>query len=168
VAGLVYVNGVNSDVLDHPDLIHELEVERRLASLAAFGGTIGLGGQVSDVITRASGFSGAAAERKRQDMADPEALRVARDEDAAVIAGLTVTRRLGGSPAAIPTAVVCGSTDPEAPVSKSWRAAEQAPARRAAKQLVIDVPAATHTSPLARDRRYVVQAVDWLRRGSSG
>jgi pimeloyl-ACP methyl ester carboxylesterase len=167
VAGLLYVNGVNSDVLDHPDLIHELETERRLANLAAFGGDIGLGGQVSDVLIRAGGFSGPGAERKRQDMSDPGALRVARDEDAAVIDGLKVARRLGGSPAAIPTAVVCGSTDPKAEVSKSWLAAEQAPARRAAMRLVIDVPDATHTSPLVRDRGYVVTAVDWLRRVSA-
>ena len=88
---------------------------------------------------------------------------MARDEDRAVIDGLKVTRDLGGSPKAIPTAVVAGSTDPEAPLARSWRAAEQAPARRADQRLIIDVPDSTHTSPLVRDRRYVVQAVDWLR-----
>ena len=120
VAGLVYVNGVNSDALDHPDLIQDLVVERRLAGLAALGGDLGLSGQVSQVLTDLSGFSGAAADRKRLDLADREVLRAARDEDRAVIDGLKVTRDLGGSPRAIPTAVVAGSTDPEAPLAKSW------------------------------------------------
>jgi pimeloyl-ACP methyl ester carboxylesterase len=163
VAGLVYVNGVNSDALDHPDLIRDLEAERRLAALAALGGSFGLSGQVSGVLTGMSGFSGAAAERKRLDLADPAALRVARDEDRAVIDGLKVARGLGGSPRTIPTAVVAGSTDPDASLSKSWRTAEQAPAERAAQRLIIDVLGATHTSPLVRDRNYVVKAVDWLR-----
>jgi len=163
VAGLVYVNGVNSDALDHPDLIQDLVAERRLAGLAALGGDLGLSGQVSHVLTQVSGFSGAAADRKRQDLADRDVLRAARDEDRAVIDGLKVTRDLGGSPKAIPTAVVAGATDPDAPLARSWRAAEQAPARRAAQRLIIDVPDSTHTSPLVRDRGYVVQAVDWVR-----
>jgi pimeloyl-ACP methyl ester carboxylesterase len=163
VAGLVYVNGVNSDALDHPDLIRDLETERRLAGLAAFGGTIGLSGQVSGVLTGMSGFSGGAAERKRLDLADPAVLRVARDEDRAVIDGLKVARSLGGSPKAIPTAVVAGSDHPEAALSRSWKAAEEAPAQRAAQRLIIDVPGSTHTSPLIQDRGYVVRAVDWLR-----
>jgi pimeloyl-ACP methyl ester carboxylesterase len=163
VAGLVYVNGVNSDALDHPDLIQDLVAERRWAGLAALGGDIGLSGQVSNVLTNVSGFTGAAADRKRLDLADRDVLRVARDEDRAVIDGLKVTRDLGGSPKAIPTAVVSGATDPDAPLSRSWRAAEQAPAHRAAQQLIIDAPGATHTSPLTSDRAYVVQAVDWLR-----
>lgn len=163
VAGLVYVNGVNSDALDHPDLIDDLTMERRLASLAAFGGNVGLSSQVSDVLTEMSGFSGKGAERKRLDLADRDTLRVARDEDWAVIDGLKVARGLGGSPKAIPTAVVAGSSDPEAPLARSWKAAEEAPARRAARRLILEVPDSTHTSPLARDRGYVVQAVDWLR-----
>jgi pimeloyl-ACP methyl ester carboxylesterase len=163
VAGLVYVNGVNSDALDHPDLIRDLEAERRLAGLAALGGNFGLSGQVSGVLTGMSGFSGGTAERKRLDLADPAVLRVARDEDRAVIDGLKVARSLGGSPKAIPTAVVAGSTDPDAALSRSWRAAEQAPAQRAVQRLIIDVPDSTHTSPLVRDRGYVVKAVDWLR-----
>jgi pimeloyl-ACP methyl ester carboxylesterase len=163
VAGLLYVNGVNSDALDHPDLIDDLTTERRLASLAAFGGNVGLSSQVSGVLTGMSGFEGKAAERKRLDLADRDSLRVARDEDWAVIDGLKVARGLGGSPKAIPTAVVAGSTDPDAALARSWQAAEQAPARRAARRLLIDVPGSTHTSPLVRDRGYVVQAVDWLR-----
>ena len=110
-----------------------------------------------------SGFSGKGAERKRLDLSDADALRVARDEDRAVIDGLSVARGLGGSPKAIPTAVVAGSADPEASLARSWKAAEEAPARRAARRLIIDVPGSTHTSPLARDRGYVVQAVDWVR-----
>lgn len=163
VAGLVYVNGVNSDALDHPDLIRDLTTERRLAGLAAWAGNVGLSGQVSGVLTSMSGFSGKGAERKRLDLSDADVLRVARDEDRAVIDGLKVARALGGSPSAIPTAVVAGSSDPEAALSRSWKAAEEAPARRASRQLIIDVPNSTHTSPLVRDRGYVVQAVDWLR-----
>lgn len=163
VAGLVYVNGVNSDALDHPDLVHDLTVERRWAMVAALGGDVGLSGEVSDLLTGVSGFSGRAADRKRQDLSDPDALRVARDEDRAVIDGLKVARGLGGSPRSIPTAVIAGSTDPEASLSKSWRIAEAAPALRARQRLIIEVPNATHTSPLARDRGYVATAVDWLR-----
>jgi pimeloyl-ACP methyl ester carboxylesterase len=164
VAGVVYVNGVNSDALDHPDLIRDLTAERRWAAMAALGGDVGLSGQVSDMLTGVSGFTGRAADRKRLDLADPDALRVARDEDWAVIDGLKVARDLGGSPRAIPTAVVEGSTDPDAPLSKSWRLAEQAPALRASQRLVIEVPRATHTSPLARDRGYLTTAIDWARR----
>jgi pimeloyl-ACP methyl ester carboxylesterase len=163
VAGLVYVNGVNSDALDHPDLIDDLATERRLASLAAWGGNVGLSYPVSKVLTDLSGFTGRGAERKRLDLSDRDVLRVARDEDWAVIDGLGVTRDLGGSPKSIPTAVVSGSTDPDSSLAKAWKAAEEAPARRADQGLIIDAPGATHTSPLTRDRRYVVQAVDWLR-----
>ena len=163
VAGLAYVNGVNSDALDHPDLIDDLTTERRLASLAAFGGNVGLSMQVSNVLTGMSGFEGKGAERKRLDLADPDALRVARDEDWAVIDGLKVVRGLGDASKAIPTAVVAGSADPGATLARSWKVAEEAPARRAARQLIIDVPGSTHTSPLVKDRGYVVQAVDWLR-----
>ncbi len=163
VAGLVYVNGVNSDALDHPDLIRDLTTERRLAALAAWAGDVGLSGQVSGALTRMSGFSGKGAERKRLDLSDAGVLRVARDEDRAVIDGLKVARDLGGSPRAIPTAVVAGSSHPEAALSRSWKAAEEAPARRASQRLIIDVPGSTHTSPLVRDRDYLIKAVDWLR-----
>lgn len=163
VAGLAYVNGVNSDALDHPDLIHDLTVERRWAMVAALGGDVGLSGRVSDMLAGVSGFSGRAAERKKQDLSDPDSLRVARDEDWAVIDGLKTARDLGGSPRAIPTAVVQGSTDPAAPLSRSWKVAEQAPALRASQRLIINVPNGTHTSPLARDRGYLTTAIDWLR-----
>ncbi len=167
VAGLLYINGVTSDDLDYPDLLHDLTVERRLADIAALSGDIGLASEVSRALTELSGFSGEAARRKRLDLADPAALRVARDEDRAVIEGLTTTRKLGGSPAGVPTAVVSGQTQPDAALSRSWQAAEQAPARRAATRLIINVPNATHTSPLARDRGYVATAVEWLRSTSA-
>ena len=80
-----------------------------------------------------------------------------------LVDGLTVARNLGGSPRAIPTAVVAGSSHPEAALSRSWKEAEEAPARRADRRLIIDVPGSTHTSPLVRDRDYLVKAVDWLR-----
>lgn len=162
VAGLVYVNGVNSDALDYPDLVQDLTVERRLAAVAATAGRVGLSPAVSGMMILVSGFSGKTAERKRHDLADASALQVAREEDEAVIDGLTAARRLGGSPVAIPTAVV-GSIDPDSSLARSWQAAQAAPARRASNRLIIDVPNGTHTSPLLRDRAYVQTAVDWLR-----
>ena len=74
-----------------------------------------------------------------------------------------VRRRLGGSPPAVPTAVIVGSTAPDAPLAQAWHAAESAVAARAKLGWVLDAPGATHTSPLVRDRAYVVAAVDWLR-----
>jgi len=162
VAGLAYINGVTSDDLDYPLLIDDLTSERHLASLAAMAGNIGLAGAVSNVLTNTGGFSGDAADRKRQDL-DADALAVASDEDQAVIDGLAVTRKLGGSPPQIPTAVVGGSNDPDKPLNKAWKAAEEASALRARRHLIVAVPNGTHTSPLTKDREYVVQAVDWLR-----
>lgn len=163
VAGLVYVQGVTSDDLDHPELIADLSQERRLADLAAAAGDMGLGSAVSGILADQIGFTGPAAKRKQLDMADPAALHVARDEDRAVIDGLAAARKLGGSPPAIPTAVITGSTEPGSALYQAWRAAETAPAARAKRSWVLEIPGATHTSPLARDRAYVVAAVNWLR-----
>lgn len=163
VAGLLYVNGVTSDDLNYPELLRKLAVERRLAHIAALCGQMGLAAQVSDALAALGGYSGEAARRKRQDLAAPSALWVALDEDRAVVPGLTTVRNLGSAPAVAPVAVVSGSTNPDSQISRSWLAAEQAPALRAAKSLIVTVPNATHTSPLGRDRAYVVDAVRWLR-----
>ena len=163
VAGLVYVNGVTSNDLDYPLLIDDLTEERRLAGLASVGGEIGLAPLIAHVLTEATGLSGEAAQRKRYALEDPATLSTANDEDQAVIPSLTATRRLGGVPARIPTVVICGSTDPEAPLSQAWQAAEAAAAKRAAVKWILEAPGATHTSPLVRDRSYVVAGVDWLR-----
>lgn len=164
VAGLVYVNGVTSDDLDYPLLIDDLTQERDLAALAALAGDLGLASAISDILTDSTGLTGAAARRKYEALADPATLHTARDEDQAVIDSLSATRKLGGPPALIPTVVICSSTDPAAPLSQAWQAAEAASAKRAAVRWIMDVPGATHTSPLARDRGYVVAGVDWLRR----
>jgi pimeloyl-ACP methyl ester carboxylesterase len=163
VAGLVYVNGVTSDDLDYPLLIADLTQERRLAGLAALAGDLGMASAVSGFLTGQIGLPEEAARRKRGSLADPAVLHTARDEDRAMIASLAATRKLGGPPAAIPTVAICGSTDPTAPLAQAWQAAAAASARRAAAHWIMDAPGATHTSPLARDRSYVVAGVDWLR-----
>jgi pimeloyl-ACP methyl ester carboxylesterase len=163
VAGLVYVNGVTSDDLDYPILIGDLTRERRLSNLAGVVADAGLARALAEVLTRSGGLTGDAAVVKRQVLSRPEDLRVARDEDRAILPGLTVARGLGGAPADIPTVAITGATDPDAPLSKAWRAAEAAPAERARDHWILYAPGATHTSPLARDRAYVVAAVDWLR-----
>ena len=163
VAGLVYINGVNSDDLDHPALLDDLAQERFLADMAVTGAQLGLAPMVAQILTDSSGLSGDAAERKSKALEDPDRLRVARDEDRAIIPGLTTVRGLGGSPPQIPTAVIVGAVDPRDDLAKAWRAAETAPAMRARSSWVLDAVGATHTSPLVRDRAYVTAAVDWLR-----
>ncbi len=171
VAGLVYVNGVTTDDLDHPALIADLTQERRWAGLAATAGQAGLAPAVAAFLTRRSGIDEAAARRKREGLADPAALAAASDEDHAVIPSLEQTRALCGpsaeAMAAIPTAVIVGATDPEAPLARDWHEAETASAKRARFGWVLDAPGATHTSPLSRDRSYVLAAVNWLRRADA-
>jgi pimeloyl-ACP methyl ester carboxylesterase len=163
VAGLVYVNGVTSNDLDYPLLIDDLTEERRLAGLARLGAGMGLAPLIAQVLTGETGLTGEAAQRKRDALNDPATLSTANDEDQAVIPSLAATRRLGGAPARIPTVVICGSTDPDAPLSQAWRAAEAASAGRASVKWILEAPGATHTSPLVRDRGYVVAGVNWLR-----
>lgn len=162
-AGLVYINGVTSDDLDYPALIDDLETERRLSDLAGLAGNLDLGPMVAGILTNSIGLGREAAQRKRAAISTPEHLRAARDEDRAVIPGLTQVRALGGSPPGVPTAVIVGALQPDAPLFKAWRAAETASAARADRSWILDAPGASHTSPLARDRAYVVAAVDWLR-----
>ena len=162
-AGLVYVNGVTSDDLDYPLLLDDLASERRLSDLAVVAGDLGLGPMVAGILTGATGLKGEDAARKRAAISRPSQLRAARDEDRAVIPGLTQVRALGGSPPGVPTAVIVGALDPDAPLAKDWHAAETASAMRAHRSWILDAPGASHTSPLARDRAYVVAAVDWLR-----
>jgi pimeloyl-ACP methyl ester carboxylesterase len=163
VAGLVYVNGVTSDDLDYPLLIEDLTEERRLAGLASLGGEMGLAPLIANILTEATGLTGEAAGRKRDALDDPATLKTANDEDEAMVPSLSATRKLGGVPDRIPVVVIGGSTDPEAPLSQAWRAAEQKAAKRAVVRWILEAPGATHTSPLVRDRGYVVAAVDWLR-----
>jgi pimeloyl-ACP methyl ester carboxylesterase len=163
VAGLVYVNGVTSDDLDHPELLDNLGQERFLSDLAAEGGQMGLAPVIAQALSDGVGLTGDAARRKADALGSAAKLRVASDEDQAIVPGLATVRGLGGAPASIPMAVIVGTTDPDSDMSKAWRAAETASAGRAKSSWVLDAVGATHTSPLVRDRAYVVAAVDWLR-----
>jgi pimeloyl-ACP methyl ester carboxylesterase len=163
VAGVVYVNGVGSDDLDRPPLLDDLVRERRLSDLAGGAGQIGLAPIVAALLTQQMQLPIDAAARKRRSLDSRAALNAARDEDRQIIPGLTIARRLGGSPTFIPTAVIFGSADPLSSLAIEWRAAETAPARRARTAWILEAPGATHTSPLVRDRAYVVAAAAWLR-----
>ena len=163
VAGLVYVNGVGSDDLESPLALADLRAERRLSDLAVTAGRFGFGGAVADALTRPLGIPPAAAARKRVGLRCSTCLKVARDEDRSIIAGLDAVRRLGPVSPTIPVAVIEGSLRPSAPLASAWRAAEIAPATRARRSWILDMPGATHVSPLTRDRVYVAAAVAWLR-----
>ena len=166
VAGLVYVNGVNSNDIDDPFLVRDLDAERCLSNMAVVVADVGLAPLLAPVVVKAEGLTGEAAARKRRALTTLSSLRVARDEDRAIVPGLTVTGDLGGAPASIPVAVIFGVPYPQNNWARHWRAAEVAPAARAARSWVLDAPGASHTSPLARDRAYVVAAVEWLRAGA--
>jgi pimeloyl-ACP methyl ester carboxylesterase len=168
VAGLVYVNGVTSNDLDDAALLRFLADERRLSDLAVDAASIGLAPLGASTMVKAEGLEGEAAARKIAALTDLRSLRVARDEDRAIVPGLTVTRELGGSPPSIPTVVIVGETRPDLFSSRAWRAAEIVPARRARRSWILDAVGATHVSPLARDRAWIVAAVDWLRSLSGG
>jgi pimeloyl-ACP methyl ester carboxylesterase len=168
VAGLVYVNGVTSNDLDDPALLRYLADERRLSDLAVDAADLGLAPLGASAMVKAEGLQGEAAARKVAALTDLRSLRVARDEDRAIVPGLTVTREVGGSPPAIPTVVIVGTTRPDIFSSKAWRAAEIVPAQRARRSWILDALGATHVSPLARDRAWIVAAVDWLRSLNEG
>jgi len=163
VAGLVYVNGVTSNDLDDPALLGYLADERRLSDLAVVAAEAGLAPIGAASMVKGEGLDGDAAARKRAALTDIRSLRVARDEDRAIVPGLTATRRLGGSPPSMPTVVIVGTTRPDIFSSKAWRAAEVVPANRARRSWILDAVGATHVSPLSRDRAYIDAAVDWLR-----
>ena len=163
VAGLVYVNGVTSNDITDPKLLADLTRERQLTHLAAAAGGLGLAPLAAPSVVSAEDLPADAAGRKRWALSRVRRLRVARDEDRAVVPGLFITADLGGSPAEVPTVVIFGSTDPNGTLAKAWRAAEVVPAEKAGRGWVLDAVGATHVSPLARDRAYVTAAVDWLR-----
>ena len=163
VAGLVYVNGVTSNDAGDPVLLRYLAEERCLSDIAALAGDLGVAPLVAPTVVAAEGLPPDAARRKRRALSQAPRLRVARDEDRAIVPGLFTTRDLGGSPPQIPTVVIVGETRPDVFSSRTWRAAEVAPADRATRSWVLDAVGATHVSPLSRDRAYVVAAVDWLR-----
>ena len=166
VAGLVYVNGVGPDDLDDPRLLADLRAERRASNLAVTAGALGLSALVADELSM--GLQSEAARRKREGLMSLARLKVARDEDRLVIPGLDAARRLGDATRHIPTVVISGAPYPGRPLAKAWRTAEIAPALRADRAWILDMPGATHVSPLTRDRAYVAAAVGWLRSLSPG
>ncbi len=163
VAGLVYVNGVGGDDIDHPLLMHELAQERALSGLAAAVGDLGLPGLVADALSE-PGLSPQAEARKRAALTCRPCLRVARDEDRLVERGVATVHAMPDDVRAIPTVVVVGSPDPpDWREPRDWREAESAPAERATHGWILEAQGASHVSPLARDRAYVDAAVAWLR-----
>jgi pimeloyl-ACP methyl ester carboxylesterase len=163
VAGLVYVNGVTSNDLTDPRLVADLTRERHLSELAADAGALGLARLAAPSIVRSEQLPPRAAARKLSALTHESDLRVARDEDRAIIPGLFIAAGLGGSPPQIPTVVLMGSTDPDGALSKAWWDAEAEAARRAKTSWILRAVGATHTSPLSRDRAWLVAAVNWLR-----
>ena len=167
-AGLVYVNGVGSDDLGHRRLMASLAEERRLSDLAVSVARLGLAPLVAATLTDGQGFERAAEARKRAGLECLPCLVVARDEDRAIVAGLSEVRALPPVPPSVPVVVIAGDTDPDLPLPRAWMAAEVAPAARAQTSWILDAPDFTHVSPLARDRAYVDAAVAWLRRPYGG
>jgi pimeloyl-ACP methyl ester carboxylesterase len=163
VAGLVYVNGVTSNDLKDPLLVDDLTRERRLANLAAIAGDVGLAPLGAASVVRAEDLPPEAAAHKRSALSRPRKLRVARDEDRAIVPGLATVAGLGGSPPAVPTVTLYGGPRSGSPLAEAWRRAEAAPSQRAAHGWTLEAFGATHVSPLARDRAWVVAAVNWLR-----
>jgi len=163
VAGLVYVNGVGSDDLDHKVLMNALDDERRIAGLAFVAGRLHLAPMIAGFVIRHEGLTGEAAERKRESLTSLCSLEIGRNEDRMVTPGLKTTRDLGGSPRQIPTVVVIEAGKADLLNRIGWRDAEMAPADRSVRGWTLSVLGANHVSLLERDRSYVVTAVTWLR-----
>lgn len=163
VAGLVYVNGVGDDDLDNPLLLDDLVKERRLAELAARVERLGFAPVLAPMLVAQMRLTGAAAKFKFWSLTCRACVKVARDEDRLLIAGLADVRNLPGDVRHIPTVVIVGDTHPRSTLALAFHAAEIAPATRADHAWILDAPGATHVSPLSRDRSYVSAAVDWLR-----
>lgn len=163
VAGLVYVNGVTSNDLTDPLLIRDLTRERHLSNLAVTAAELGLAPIGASQMVKAEELPPDAAARKEAALSRPRKLRVARDEDREIVSGLSAVASLGGSPPQIPTVSIYGGPASGSPLATSWRRAEAIPSARAARGWTLEAIGATHISPLARDRRYVEAAVNWLR-----
>lgn len=163
VAGLVYVNGVNSTALADPRLVADLGRERQLAEWAADAGAIGIAALAAPSVVKAERLPPEAARRKAHALSQPWRLRIARDEDRGIVPGLATVAGLGGSPPSIPTAALISSLGRTPELAAAWAAAEAIPAERARCGWVLRAIGATHVSPLSRDRAWLVAAVDWLR-----
>lgn len=163
VAGLAYVNGVTSNDLAEPALVADLARERHASNLAVTAARLGLAPILADAMAGSEALPGPATERKRRALSRLRRLKVARDEDRAVVPGLSAVAALGGSPASIPTVAIISIPRRPSTLDETWAGAEAVPARRAGMGWVLTLPGGAHTSPLARDRAYVDAAVAWLR-----
>jgi pimeloyl-ACP methyl ester carboxylesterase len=161
-AGVAYVDGVGSDDLDSPVVMAELQGEERMAELAVRAAGLGLMRMVAGTLVDEIGLTGPAAERKRRAMISLRHVTASRDEVLRIIPDLAEARAAGPLAPDLPIAVI--AVDPAHPdaVSRAWRAAKVAPARRACRGWVLDAVGATHVTPLGRDRAYVLAAVRWL------
>jgi pimeloyl-ACP methyl ester carboxylesterase len=163
VAGLVYVNGVTSNDLAEPLLVADLTRERHASDLAVTAARLGLAAILADAMTRSETLPRPASESKRRALSRLRRLKIARDEDRAIVPGLSAVAALGGSPASIPTVAITSIPPHPSTSEETWVRAEAVPGRRAVAGWVLTLPGGTHTSPLARDRAYVDVAVEWLR-----
>jgi hypothetical protein len=144
-------------------LLRALARERRLSDLAVIAGSLGLSPLIASRLIGDEGLGGEAAARKRAALTSLASLRVARDEDRAIVPALKTVRALRDAARHIPTVVIVGAPYPKERLARAWRAAEIAPAARADHAWILDAPGASHVSPLARDRAYIDAAVGWLR-----
>jgi pimeloyl-ACP methyl ester carboxylesterase len=163
IAGLVYVNGVNSDDLDFPVLMEDLAKERTLADMTVVGAHLGLAPLIADILTARAGLDGQGGLDKRKALGSLYHLTTARDEDRQIVPGLEVVRSHEAALDDIPLVVIVGAPDPHADISRAWRAAGLEAVQRARTSWMLDAPGVTHASPLAKDRRYLHAAVQWLR-----
>jgi hypothetical protein len=91
-------------------------------------------------------------------------LKTSYREARQIIPGIRTTRRLPPLERRIPVAVLIAAEDPDTALARAWRQVQVASAAGAGRSWILDMPGATHVSPLGRDRAYVTAAVDWLRR----
>ena len=163
VAGLVYVNAVTSDALDYPPVLDDLASERRLSNLAVVAHGLGLAPLIARQLVGDLHLIGPDALRKQASLTSILSLKVARDEDVAILPGLSTARELGGSPPTIATVVVVAQEKSSTTLSRAYEAAQKAPALRAKTAWSLQAPGGTHVSMISRDRAYVLAAVEWLR-----
>jgi pimeloyl-ACP methyl ester carboxylesterase len=162
VAGLGYIDGVNTSDLDDPRLIAGLRDEANTGRWAIMGARLGLGGGFIRGEIAGMGLEGDAARHKEQALRSAIHLANSEAEAEHIVGDLSAVRALGKIPASIPIAVVVATYRGDDALDPAWRAAQVAAARGACQAFVIEALGATHTSVLARDKSYVLSAIDWL------
>jgi len=163
VAGLVYVDGVNTAALKSPDIMAAIGVERRDAHLAEIAGRVGLAGAMAQTVVDRVGLKGRAAERKYQAMESLDHLQASYLEEKQIARGIRASRNLPPLNPNIPVAVLIAAEDPSDSLAKAWDKVQRDSASGARQQWILEMPGSTHVSPLGRDRAYVAAAVDWVR-----